>query len=216
MKNNFLKVLCATTFLSASLLSNAANAALITTIDAAATSHIFASNLSNSVGPVSENGFTWTATNSGYYGYDGQWGLVNNGTWNNMNLIGLNNNIGSLTITFDTLVSDVLAFVSYAAAVNSPQASISIFDVNNVLLESFDLNGIMGSNAVNAGWDYGFSRSTAEIKSIKFTNNYIVANNLRSFVKSSTPSQNVPEPSTLVIFALGMAGLVSRRLSKKA
>mgnify|MGYP000851007326 CR=1 FL=1 len=216
MKNNFLKMIYATAVLSASLLSNAANAALITTIDAGATSHIFSSNSYNSNGPVSENGFTWTATNSGYYGYDSVWGLNGNGSWNNMNLLGLNNTTGSMTITFDVLVRDVLAFVSYAAGVGYPKASISIFDVNNVLLESFDLTGKFSNSAVNAGWNYGFSRSTAEIKSIKFTNSYIVASNLRSFVDVSTPSPNVPEPSTLAIFALGMAGLVSRRLSKKA
>ena len=215
MKKNIIKVVYTAALLSASVLSNAANAGLITAIDSSATSHIFASNFSNWTAPVSENGFTWTATNSGYYGYDFSWGLNDNGNWNNMNLIGLNSPTGSMTITFNALVSEVLAYVSYASA-NYPQASISIYDTNNVLLESFNLTGVLGSNTGNAGWNYGFSRSTAEIKSIKFTNSYIVASNLRTLAKAPTPALSVPEPSTLAIFALGIAALFSRRLSKKA
>ena len=189
--------------------SGFANAGLITTIDAGATNHIFASSLNNGVGPISENGITWTASNDGYYGHDGSWGLADNGSWNNMNLIGLNTTSGSLTVTFDSLVSEVLAFVNYASRVNFPQASIGIYDINDVLLESFDLNGSLGGNTVDGGWDYGFARNTAEIKSIRFTNSYIVATNLRSFVET-----DIPEPSTLAIFALGFMGLAARRFKK--
>jgi hypothetical protein len=194
-------------------MSGFANAGLITTIDAGATNHIFASSINNGVGPISENGFTWTASNNGYYGYDNGWGLNQNGSWNNINLIGLNSSTGSFTVTFDSLVSDVLAFVNYAGGVNSPQASIGIYSINDVLLESFDLNGLLGSSTVNGGWNYGFERNTAEIKSIKFTNAFIVASNLRSFVDQ--PSTDVPEPSTLAIFALGIMGLASRRFKNQ-
>ncbi len=189
--------------------SGFANAGLITTIDAGATNHVFASSLDSGVGPISENGMTWTASSDGYYGYDNSWGLSSNGSWNNMNLIGLNTSFGSLKVTFDSLVSEVLAFVNYAGGGGYPQASIGIYDINDVLLESFDLNDSVANGTVNGGWDYGFARNTAEIKSIKFTNAYIVATNLRSFVET-----DIPEPSTLAIFALGFIGLTVRRLKK--
>jgi hypothetical protein len=214
MKNKLFKAALAGLILSVNALTNIATAGLITTIDTGATTHVFESSANSSVGPISENGFTWSASNNGYYGYNGSWGLNDNGNWDNINqYIGLNSNLGAMTITFDSLVSEVLAFVSYAshASVGSI-ASISVYNLNGDILESFDLNSVHGATAIDQGWDYGFKRNTAEIKSIKFTNAYIVASNLRTFSDVSTTP--VPEPTTLAAFALGLLGLASRRFKQ--
>ena len=218
MKLNYLKATFVSTALLITGFVNVANAGLITTIDAGATNHIIVSSGSIGDGTISESGITLSATADTHYGYDDRWGLDDNGAWNNMNLIGLAATTGSFSITFDTLVSKVLAFVSYASSSRSPypQASIGIYDINDVLLETTHLNGIQDITTLNQGWDIGFARTTAEIKTITFFNSFIVANNLRSVADAAVPSVDVPEPSTLAVFVLGMIGLASRRFNKKS
>lgn len=82
---------------------------------------------------------------------------------------------------------------------------VEAFDINNVSLGfstvAHDVEGFY------LGW------SGLNIKSIAFTptsNDAVLFDNL-----SYVPSTQVPEPSTLAIFALGMIGLASRRFKKQ-
>jgi hypothetical protein len=189
--------------------SGFANAGLITSIDSGATTHDFIFS-GFTAGPISESGITYSSTHSSsVYGYESSYGFSGNGLWNGMDMLGLNTQIGAMTIEFDTAVAEVLAFVNYIDTW-SGSARISVFDSSFSLLETSALTFSTGGVA-NSGFDLGFKRNTNEIKYIQFIDQGIGLNNLRSFA-----STDVPEPSTLAIFALGIMGLASRRFKKQS
>jgi len=93
-------------------------------------------------------------------------------------------------------------------------SAITMSDV--VVNQYFDLDWINdGNGALNDFQRFTFSSEFANLKSVRVigmggSNNYFSIDNL----EFSRDEVDVPEPSTLAIFALGMIGLASRRFNK--
>lgn len=114
---------------------------------------------------------------------------------------------GTLTFTFDGLTSAAAAFVNhYAPTLGMGSITVSAYGASNNLLESFSFPLVTGPFSVNAGFYLGFMRDTADIRSIAFSGNAVVVDNLTF----TTP---VPEPTSLALAVAGLAavGLVARR-----
>lgn len=215
MKMHTLPKLLAAITLGASLFAaGAASASVITSLSGGTSVVLPASNLF-SAGPISGSGYTYTSTyGSSVYGWTSGYGLDQNGYWDSglgLPYLGLNTGNGSMTITFDSAVSSVLAFLNYARSgsngYDGGPASIAVYDASNNLIESFGLSFSTIGN--NQGFDFGFSEGSAIIKSIVFTNAYIVAANLR------TSAATVPEPGVLGLLGLGSLGLIATARRKR-
>lgn len=174
------------TIIVATICFSSVQAEVITSIDSGATSLSMSTVNYFGAGPISENGLTWTSTAPfSVYGYDGGYGLGNNGFWNNFTYVGLNASNGSMRFTFDNPVSQVLAFINYSPTDGT--AVIAIYDASGNLIESTNLN-IATPGAHNAGETYGFKQASASIKYFELSNAYIVANDLRVLFGLAGPS----------------------------
>jgi hypothetical protein len=189
------------------LMATTAQAAVITTL-ADGTPHAFNPVNLFTAGPVAENGFVFTSTTgNSVFGYTGSYGLNTNGAWNGGvgSYIGLNTGSNAnqfMTITFDSPVEAVLAFLNYAPGNGTPY--IAAYDAANQLIESFNLS-FSTPGALNAGTEFGFAESSNIIKSIRFGNAFIVATDL------VTSSAAVPIPSTMLLMGLGLGALAFTR-----
>jgi len=88
---------------------------------------------------------------------------------------------------------------------------ISLFDNGNQLISSYDIAAQTSAN----GYANFYGATGVNISRVTLANStagdYAMIDNLH-YVKSSS----VPEPSTLVIFAIGIIGLASRRFKNKS
>ncbi len=116
----------------------------------------------------------------------------------------------SMDILFNEQLS---AFGGYFNSLSiTKNSTISFFNNNNLItLNSLDVGFdeyIWQGWSVNEGTTFNRISITHEKQS--FPNSFLIFDNLQANVAS------VPEPSSLAIFALGMVGLLSRRLNKQA
>ena len=108
-----------------------------------------------------------------------------------------------LTFTFDNLVSDISFIFD-----NEGDNNLSFFyaySLDDVLLDSFDISDFVDS----------YSSTATGVSYIKFSNGSPSSSWIFQVDEISYNASEVPEPTTLAIFALGIMGLASRRFKKQ-
>ena len=138
-------------------------------------------------------------------GYTGGYGFSSNGSWSGTSMIGLDTQSGYFTIDFANPISAFLGELNWTTSFFAGDSVISIYGASG-LLESLTLEA-GGANAVAPGF-WGFSRSAADITSVRFENEYIGVRNI-SIISTAA----VPEPATwgMMILGFGMMGAAMRR-----
>ena len=194
MKFKFIGTALVGLFFSVSSLVNVANAGLITFEE---TSHTSA----------------WDST---YLG----WTLHNSQIFTNLwapstvsgdnALVNYNSRIGEFTR--DTIFNFESAFFTRDGRYSGTTAIVNVFGLDQLgnTIYSTQLNLTNAPTFFNFGWDNIYGISWDPIGNSD-SNNIAIDN-----FSFSEVSQDVPEPSTLAIFALGMIGLASRRFKKQS
>lgn len=178
-------------------ISGFANAGLITT---SADTHLTGATFITFEDEIATTSFTtyngtgFSITSEGINAFHKYSGYTNYGTY------GIGTTGPNFNIMFDSSVS---AFSIEAGAVNQNPVIISLFDSNDILIETLSAAGACCSPIL-----YGAFGS--DIKRVNFNIDYVIIDGL-SFVESAA---NVPEPTSLAIFGLGLAGIGFMRKRK--
>lgn len=182
-----------------------------------------ASNLTGAGPVVIGGGVTWTSNEANsLFGWTGGYAAGNNTIApGDPPIIALNDayDVGSggyatMTLSFATPTSGFLAelFWTDNEYTNLNSASIYIYDSAMNLLEFTGLNNNGNTIGLPSGY-YGFSRGSADISYVRFSNSHIGARNLSYVGPGINLPDAVPELATwaMMLLGLGGIGLVSRK-----
>lgn len=167
-------------------------------------------------GPITFGpGITWSSTNASnqagsLFGFTFNYSFLGNGFWSFFDMAGLNDSrqhygvTDTMTFAFSTPVRSVGGFLNYVPPPDSDTpTTIAVWDSMGNLIESFNLNFLLGQYCINCGVDLGFYESTADIAYFTLTDNYIGIANL------TTNFSAVPEPSSLALVSCGILALAA-------
>lgn len=132
-----------------------------------------------------------------------------NGTWGAGNYFAVGNPVGQLRFALARgLAQGAGALVNLYQPDDSSEVSVmvSAYDENNLMIETHTVTIDTDEFSINAGMFVGIVRDSADIRSIAYSGNFVVADDF-------TYTTPVPEPETyaLMLAALGLVGSMERR-----
>jgi hypothetical protein len=184
-----------------------ANAAVVTTLSGGTALAIPAVQQVREYGPVViGTEAVFRSPTGSVFGWTGNYGFNDNGSWSGAPMIGLNSGSGSFNLYFADPVSGFLGEMNWTRGYGG-DTTVEIFDDANNLLERLVLES-GGVNQFATGF-FGFERAAADITSIVFSNEYVGVRNIS--IARALPANDVPEPASLALLGIGLAGVAAAR-----